>query len=47
VFADGSVRSIDYDVDLHVLNALGTRNGTSAGPKVGSTLMSEVATEGI
>jgi prepilin-type N-terminal cleavage/methylation domain-containing protein/prepilin-type processing-associated H-X9-DG protein len=32
VFADGSVRSINYEVDLYVLNALGTRNGTSAGP---------------
>jgi prepilin-type processing-associated H-X9-DG protein len=31
VFADGSVRSINYDVELYVLNALGTRNGTSAG----------------
>jgi prepilin-type N-terminal cleavage/methylation domain-containing protein/prepilin-type processing-associated H-X9-DG protein len=32
VFADGSVRSINYDIELFVLNALGTRNGTSAGP---------------
>jgi prepilin-type processing-associated H-X9-DG protein len=27
VFADGSVHSIGYDVDVFVLNALGTRNG--------------------
>jgi len=31
VFADGSVRTISYDVDVYVLNAAGTRNGTSAG----------------
>jgi prepilin-type processing-associated H-X9-DG protein len=31
VFADGSVRSLNYDIELYVLNALGTRNGTSAG----------------
>jgi prepilin-type processing-associated H-X9-DG protein len=31
VFADGSVRSINNDIELWVLNALGTRNGTSAG----------------
>jgi len=30
-YADGSVRSISYDVDLDVFNALGTRNGTSYG----------------
>jgi prepilin-type processing-associated H-X9-DG protein len=32
VFADGSTQSINYDVDIYVLNALGTRNGMSAGP---------------
>ena len=31
VFADGSVHTINYDIDRFVLNALGTRNGTSAG----------------
>jgi prepilin-type N-terminal cleavage/methylation domain-containing protein/prepilin-type processing-associated H-X9-DG protein len=31
VFADGSVHTINYDIELYVLNALGTRNGTSAG----------------
>lgn len=31
VFADGSVHSINYDVDVYVLNALGTRNGSAAG----------------
>jgi prepilin-type N-terminal cleavage/methylation domain-containing protein/prepilin-type processing-associated H-X9-DG protein len=34
VFADGSVQTINYDVDLDVFNALGTRNGTSYGEKV-------------
>jgi prepilin-type N-terminal cleavage/methylation domain-containing protein len=29
--ADGGVRTISYDVDLNVFNALGTRNGTSYG----------------
>ena len=36
VFADGSVHSISYDIDLVVFNALGTRNGNgcgSGGPK--------------
>jgi prepilin-type processing-associated H-X9-DG protein len=32
VFADGSVHTINYDIDIYVLNALGTRNGTSRGP---------------
>ena len=32
VFADGSVHSISYDIDIPVFNALGTRAGTSAGP---------------
>jgi prepilin-type N-terminal cleavage/methylation domain-containing protein/prepilin-type processing-associated H-X9-DG protein len=27
-FADGSVHSISYDIDIYVLNSLGTRNGT-------------------
>ena len=31
VFADGSVHTVSYDIDLPVLNALGTRNGTSSG----------------
>ena len=31
VFADGSVRSISYDINLDVFNAIGTRNGTSYG----------------
>jgi prepilin-type N-terminal cleavage/methylation domain-containing protein/prepilin-type processing-associated H-X9-DG protein len=31
VFADGSVRTIGYDIDPYVYNALGTRNGTAAG----------------
>jgi prepilin-type processing-associated H-X9-DG protein len=29
VFADGSVHTVNYDVDIYVLNSLGTRNGTS------------------
>lgn len=43
VFADGSVHTINYDVDLYVFNGLGTRNSTSAGssnrdqPEVNST----------
>jgi prepilin-type N-terminal cleavage/methylation domain-containing protein/prepilin-type processing-associated H-X9-DG protein len=43
VFADGSTRSISYDIDMYVLNAAGTRNGTAAGsggvntPEVTST----------
>jgi prepilin-type processing-associated H-X9-DG protein len=32
VYADGSVHTINYDIEVYVLNALGTRNGTSAGP---------------
>ena len=31
VFADGSVHSINYDVDPYVFNSLGTRNGESKG----------------
>jgi prepilin-type N-terminal cleavage/methylation domain-containing protein/prepilin-type processing-associated H-X9-DG protein len=31
VFADGSVRTVDYEIDIYILNALGTRNGTSMG----------------
>lgn len=31
MFADGSVRSISYDVDMYVFNSLGTRNGESVG----------------
>ena len=29
--ADGGVRTIDYNIDLNVFNAIGTRNGTSFG----------------
>lgn len=29
VFADGSVHTVSYDIDIYVLNSLGTRNGTS------------------
>jgi prepilin-type processing-associated H-X9-DG protein len=47
VFADGSVRSINYDVELFVLNAMGTRNGTSAGPLLNGQISSEVAVEGV
>jgi prepilin-type N-terminal cleavage/methylation domain-containing protein/prepilin-type processing-associated H-X9-DG protein len=32
VFADGSVRTVSYEIDIPVFNAMGTRNGTSAGP---------------
>jgi prepilin-type processing-associated H-X9-DG protein len=28
VFADGSVHTISYDIDIYVFNSLGTRNGT-------------------
>jgi prepilin-type N-terminal cleavage/methylation domain-containing protein/prepilin-type processing-associated H-X9-DG protein len=31
VFADGSVRSVIYDIDPYIFNSLGTRNGTSQG----------------
>lgn len=31
VLADGSVRTVSYDVDMHILNSLGTRNGESVG----------------
>jgi prepilin-type N-terminal cleavage/methylation domain-containing protein/prepilin-type processing-associated H-X9-DG protein len=31
VFADGSVHTLNYGINVYVLNALGTRNGTSAG----------------
>lgn len=34
VFADGSVHTINYDIEVYVYNALGTRNGTSAGRRV-------------
>jgi prepilin-type N-terminal cleavage/methylation domain-containing protein/prepilin-type processing-associated H-X9-DG protein len=36
VFADGSVHTIDYNVDLGVFNALGTRNNTSYGEVYGT-----------
>jgi prepilin-type N-terminal cleavage/methylation domain-containing protein/prepilin-type processing-associated H-X9-DG protein len=29
VFADGSVHTVNYEIDLEVFNAIGTRNGTS------------------
>jgi prepilin-type N-terminal cleavage/methylation domain-containing protein/prepilin-type processing-associated H-X9-DG protein len=45
VFADGSVRSINYDIELFVLNAMGTRNGTSAGPMLNGQISSEVPIE--
>jgi hypothetical protein len=42
VFADGSVHTITFDIDLVVFNALGTRAGTGAGgPKVGTTFPPE------
>ena len=31
VFADGSVQSINYDIDMYVFNSLGTRNSQSVG----------------
>lgn len=31
VFADGSVLTLDYTIDLKAFNALGTRNGLSYG----------------
>lgn len=45
VFADGSVRTINYDIDVYLLNAMGTRNGTSAGPG-GPTSPELVSSEG-
>lgn len=42
VFADGSVHSVGYDIDLNVFNALGTRNGNSYGEIKGL-----VSTEGV
>jgi hypothetical protein len=41
--ADGGVRSISYDVDLDVFNAVGTRNGTSYGEQFRGV----VSTEGV
>jgi prepilin-type N-terminal cleavage/methylation domain-containing protein/prepilin-type processing-associated H-X9-DG protein len=46
VFADGSVRTLNYDIDLFVLNAAGTRNGTSVGPS-GPTSSETASTEGM
>ena len=43
VFADGSVHTVNYDIDIFVFNALGTRNATSSGsggpttPEINST----------
>lgn len=33
VYADGSVHTINYGINIYVFNALGTRNGTSRGPE--------------
>jgi prepilin-type N-terminal cleavage/methylation domain-containing protein/prepilin-type processing-associated H-X9-DG protein len=38
VFADGSVHTINYNIDLGVFNALGTRNGRSYGEVNGTAL---------
>ena len=46
VFADGSVHTINYDIDIYILNALGTRNGTSAGPG-GAGTPEVTSTEGV
>jgi prepilin-type N-terminal cleavage/methylation domain-containing protein/prepilin-type processing-associated H-X9-DG protein len=43
VFADGSVHTISYDIDLDVFNATGTRNGTS----YGEHFRGVVSTEGV
>jgi prepilin-type processing-associated H-X9-DG protein len=43
VFADGSVHSIDYSIDLNVFNAFGTRNGTSYGELYGGVVSTEGA----
>jgi hypothetical protein len=45
VFADGSTRTINYDIDVYVLNAMGTRNGASAGPG-GVNTPEVIATDG-
>ena len=31
VFADGSVHTINYDIDVTIFNSLGTRNGQALG----------------
>jgi prepilin-type N-terminal cleavage/methylation domain-containing protein len=46
VYGDGSVHSINYDIDLYVFNALGTRNNTSGGPLFGGNPGPEVVPEG-
>jgi len=46
VFADGSVHTVNYEIDLPVYNALGTRNGTSAGPS-GPNDSETISTEGV
>ncbi len=33
-FADGSVHSISYDIDIYVFNSLGTRNGAAVGETI-------------
>jgi prepilin-type processing-associated H-X9-DG protein len=43
VFADGSVHTVNYDIDLNVFNAIGTRNGASYGELNGGV----VSTEGV
>jgi prepilin-type processing-associated H-X9-DG protein len=45
VFADGSVQTLNYDIDVFVLNALGTRNGKAAGPG-GPTTSESISTDG-
>jgi prepilin-type N-terminal cleavage/methylation domain-containing protein/prepilin-type processing-associated H-X9-DG protein len=42
VFADGSVRGLSYDIENYVLNALGTRNGTSQGAELGSAEVADL-----
>jgi prepilin-type N-terminal cleavage/methylation domain-containing protein/prepilin-type processing-associated H-X9-DG protein len=43
VFADGSVHTMSYDISLPVLNALGTRNGTSSGGLSTTTEVTDVS----
>lgn len=47
VFADGSVHTINYDIEVPVLNALGTRNGTSAGAGDPATTTEVNSIEGV
>ena len=41
VFADGSVHTVSYDIDLNVFNAIGTRNGTSYAEQNGRAVSME------